>query len=86
MRSPISNTIAEISLQLIENTHPKQLLDTKSIIFYTRYVDDILMIYVIQCITSNIIHKYINQIHPNLQLNPIFKINNCINFLDLLII
>jgi hypothetical protein len=45
MGSPISNAIAEIFLQHIENTHLKQLLDTKNIIFYTRYVDDILMIY-----------------------------------------
>jgi len=45
MGSSISNTIAEIFLQHIENTHLKQLLDTKNIIFYTRYVDDILLIY-----------------------------------------
>jgi retron-type reverse transcriptase len=86
MGSPISNTIAEIFLQLLENTYLKQLLDTKSIIFYRRYVDDILMIYDIQCINSNIIHEYINQIHPNLQLNPIHKNDNSINFLPLLII
>ena len=57
MGSPISNTIAEIFLQHIENTHLKQLLDTKSIIFYTRYVDDIIMIYDTQCINSNTIHN-----------------------------
>jgi len=33
--SPISNTIAEIFLQQIENPHLKQLFNTKSIIFYT---------------------------------------------------
>jgi hypothetical protein len=73
MGSPISNTIAEIFLQLIENTHLKQLLDTNSIIFYTRYVDDILMIYDIQCINSNIIHEYINQIHTTFNLIPYKK-------------
>jgi len=66
MGSPISNTIAEIFLQHIENTHLIQLLDTKSIIFYTRYVDDIIMIYDTQCINSNTFHEYINQMHPNL--------------------
>jgi hypothetical protein len=76
MGFPISNTIAEIFLQHIENTHLKQLLDTKSIIFYTRYVDDIPMIYDTQCVNSNIIHEYMNQVHPNLQLNPTREDNN----------
>ena len=85
MGSPISNTIAEIFLQHIENTHLKQLLDTKSII-YTRYVDDIFMIYDTQCVKSNTIHEYINKVHPNLQLNHTHENNNCINFLGHLII
>jgi hypothetical protein len=44
MGSPISSTIAEIFLQHLEDIHIKQLLDTKNIIFYIRYVDDILII------------------------------------------
>jgi len=84
--SPISNTIAEIFLQHIENTCLVQLLDTKSIIFYSRYVDDIIMIYDTQCINSKTFQEYINQMHPNLQLNLTHEKNNCINFLDLLII
>jgi hypothetical protein len=44
MGSPVSNTIAEIFLQYIGDTYLKQLLDTKNIILYTRYVDDILLI------------------------------------------
>ena len=86
MGSPISNTIAEIFLQHIENTHLKQLLDTKNIVFYTRYVDDILLMYDTKCINPNTVHKYIKQIHPNIQRNPTHENNNCINFLDLLII
>jgi hypothetical protein len=86
MGSHISNTMAEIFLQHIENTHLKELLDTKNIIFCTRYVDDILLMYDTKCVNSNTIHKYIKQIHPNLQLNPTHENNNCINFLDLLII
>jgi len=42
--SPISSTIAEIFLQHMESTFMKQLFDTKNIAFYTRYVDDILLI------------------------------------------
>jgi hypothetical protein len=78
--------IVEIFLQHIENTLLKQLLDTKSIVFYTRYVDYILLTYDAKCINSNAIHKYTNQIRPNLQLNPTHENNNCINFLDPLII
>ena len=76
MGSPISDTIAEIFLQHIENTHLKKLLDTKSIIFCTRYVDDIPIIYDTQCVNSNTIHEYMNQVHPNLQLNPTHESNN----------
>jgi len=45
MGSPISGTMAGIFLQHIEKKHIKQLLDSKNIIFYTRYVDDIFIIY-----------------------------------------
>ena len=84
MGSPVSNTIAEIFLHYVEDTYLKQLFDTKNItILYTRYVDDILLIYDTKCINSNTIHEYINQIHPNLQFNPTHENNNCINFLDL---
>ena len=43
--SPISNTIAEIFLQNLKQLYLKQLLDANTIIVYTRYVDDILIIY-----------------------------------------
>jgi hypothetical protein len=45
MGSPISGTIAEIFLQKLERTHIKHLIDAKHLIFYTRYVDDILIVY-----------------------------------------
>jgi len=44
MGSPISSTMAEIFLQL-ENVIIKHLIDAKILSFYTRYVDDILLIY-----------------------------------------
>jgi hypothetical protein len=86
MGSPISNTITEVFLQTIENTHIKQLLDTTNILYYTKYVDDIFVIYDTRHIDNYTVHKYISQIHPNIQLNPTYEHNNQINFLDLLII
>jgi len=45
MGSPLSGTMAEIFLQHLENLHIKPLLDAKYIMFYSRYVDDIIIIY-----------------------------------------
>jgi predicted Co/Zn/Cd cation transporter (cation efflux family) len=77
---------AEIFVQYIENRHLKQLLDSKNIIFYTRYVDDIFIIYDTIRTTADSIHNYINNIHNCLQLNPTYENNTQINFLDLCII
>ena len=44
MGSPLSGNIAEIFLQHFEQSHLKQLLENKAILYYTRYVDDILII------------------------------------------
>jgi hypothetical protein len=69
MGSPISDTMAEIFLQHIENKHIKQALDTKNIILYTRFID-ILIIYDSTRMTADDIHKYINNIHDSLQFSP----------------
>ena len=42
MGSPISSTVAETYLQYLENIYVKHWLDSKEILFYKRYVDDIL--------------------------------------------
>jgi hypothetical protein len=86
MGSPISGTMAEIFLQYIENRHLKQLLDSKNIIFYTRYVDDIFITYDTTRITAGSIHNYNNSVHNCLQLNPTHENNTQMNFLDLCII
>jgi len=86
MGSPISNTIAEIFLQNLEQSYLKQLLDANNIIFYTRYVDDILIIYNITHIMPEIFNDQINKIHTNLHFTPTDEQNNTINFLDLLLI
>ena len=43
MGSPISGLIAEIFLQFYENLNIKHQLENKALIFYTRYVDGILI-------------------------------------------
>ena len=45
MGSPISSMIAEIYLQYLENVYIKRWLDSKEILFYMLYVDDILILY-----------------------------------------
>jgi hypothetical protein len=85
MGSPISSLIAEIFLQYYEDIHIKQLLDTKNIALYTRYVDDILIIYDTTEIQPHIINIYINHIHDNIKLDPKYETHNSINYLDLTI-
>jgi hypothetical protein len=45
MGSPISSTIAEIYLQYLENIYIKHWLDSKEILFYKFYIDDILILF-----------------------------------------
>jgi len=45
MGSPISSMMAGIYLQYIEETYIKQWLESKEIVYYKRYFDDILIIY-----------------------------------------
>jgi hypothetical protein len=84
MESPISGIIAEIILQHIENRHIKQLLDSKIITFYTRYVD-IFIIYDTNRTTTDEMQTYIDHIHKNIKLTPTFDDNTQINFLQILI-
>jgi hypothetical protein len=75
MGSPISSTIAEIFLQLPGYIRIKKFLDTKNIIFYTRYVDDILIICNTKRTHPNLINTYINQIHTDIKIStPLMKI------------
>ena len=83
MGSPISGTTAEIFLQKLENSFIKHLTDTRILSFYTRYVDDILLIYDSTRTSPDNILQYINTIHNNITLNPTMESANTINFLDL---
>jgi hypothetical protein len=53
-------------------------------LLYTRYLDDILIIYDATRIHPHTINAHINQIHDNIKLNPTYE-NKYINFLDLTI-
>jgi hypothetical protein len=69
MGSPISSIMAEIFLQHLEEQCIKQLLDSRNIIFYTRYVDDILIIYDSNKIQPKLFETHIHQIHSSIKLN-----------------
>ena len=81
MGSPISGTIAEIFLQNLEHSHIIPLLDSRQILFNTRYIDDMLIIYDTENINQDTLIQYTNSIHNNLQFNPTQEANDCINFL-----
>jgi hypothetical protein len=65
MVSPISGFTAEIYLQL-ENIYIKHCLDSKEIIIYKRYVDDILIVYDQRKIDEHIILHKINEVDKKL--------------------
>jgi hypothetical protein len=85
MGSPVSGLIAEIFLQYYKQLLVKNILDDNKILFYNRYVDDILIIYDTLYTNDSEIHKYLNNIHPSLQFKTTKENNNTISFLDLLI-
>ena len=70
MGSPLSGDIAEIFLQDREQTNIKHIMENKNITFYTRYVDNILIIYDSTHCSAADINTYMNAIHPNLKFTP----------------
>jgi hypothetical protein len=83
MGSPISGTMAEVFLQHLEEAIIKHLIDATILSFYTRYVDDIFLIYDSTRTNTDSILQYINTINNSIQLSPTLESNNNINFLDL---
>ena len=63
MASPISGTIAEIFLQHLEHIHSRPLIESKQTLFYTRYIDDIL-------IDQDYLIQHVSSMHTNLQFHP----------------
>jgi len=70
MGSPISSTMAKIFIQHLEESFIKHLLDSKSITFYARYVDDIFIICDSSHTNPNAITHYAKTIHNNIQIKP----------------
>jgi hypothetical protein len=85
MGSPISGIIAEIFLQNFEDKNIQHLLDAKNLAFYTRYVDDILIIYDMTKVSLHTINTYVNNIHSNIKLNPTHEQHGSIVYYYLLV-
>ena len=83
MGSPLPNDITEIFLQHHEQRLLKHLFEHKTIEYYTRYVDDIFIIYNTEHTNIETINHYIKSIHPNLTFTPTQENHNSISFLDL---
>ena len=73
MGSPLSSIVAEIFLQNYEDNYMKQFLETKNILYYTRYVDDIFIIYDETKTNAQIINTQINKIHNNMKFTPTYE-------------
>ena len=86
MGSPISGKIMEIFLQHLEHTHIRPLIGSKQILYFTRYIDDIFIIYDSDNTNQDKLAQHTNSMHNNLQFNPTQESNGYISFLDLTII
>ena len=83
MGSPISGTLAEIYLQLIEELHIKHWIENQEIVYYKRYVDDILIIFDQHRTNKTTITSFMNNINEQLDFKATREINKSVNYLDL---
>jgi hypothetical protein len=83
MGSPLSSTASELYLQYFEERIVKHWLEMKEIIYYRRYVDDIIPIFDQQKKDIHTINSHINNLHHNLDFTPTLEEHNTINYLDL---
>ena len=81
--SPLSRYLAEIYIQEIEETDVKQWLESKEIIYYERYVDDIFILYKESKTNEIQIFNKINKINKHLQTKLNTEKEEMIQFLDL---
>jgi hypothetical protein len=82
MRSPISGTLAEIYLQLIEELYIKHWIQSQEIVYYKRYADDILIIFDQHITNKTTITSVMNNINEQLDFKATREINKAINYLD----
>jgi hypothetical protein len=83
MGSPLSGIIAEIFIQHLEQQVLKHTLGNKDIMYYTRYVDDILIIHNQNRTTPQHIQEQFNKQHKALKFTITEENNKQIAFLDL---
>jgi hypothetical protein len=75
--------MAETYLQYLETTKIKHWLESREIVFYKRYVDDILIVYDQSKIDEQILLTHINKIDKNLQFKISTEENNTVQYLDI---
>jgi len=83
MGSPISSTMTEIYLQFLEETYIKLWLESKVIIYYKRYVDDILITFGQNITNEQTMLNQLNNIDEHLQFKVSSEENNPTNYLHL---
>jgi hypothetical protein len=79
----LSGTLAEIYLQLIEELHMKHWIENQEIVYYKRYVDDILIIFDQHTANETTITSFMNNINEQLDFKATREINKSVNYLDL---
>jgi hypothetical protein len=84
MGSPISGTLTEIYLQLVEERYIKHWIENLNIVYYKRYVDEIFIIFDTSRINEITINDSMKSIDEHLELK-ITETNNSINYLDMTI-
>lgn len=82
MGSPLSPLMADIFMDNFEN---KYLIHDRNILYYYRYVDDILICWTGTNRQLDLFLNKINNIHPKIKFKLELEQNNSINFLDLTI-
>jgi hypothetical protein len=83
MGSSISSTIAVIYLQHLEDRYVKHTIENREIIYYKRYVDDLLVIFDQTKTSVEAIQKTANNLDHNLQFKIATEENNMLSYLDL---
>ena len=83
MGSPLSPILSEIFLQHLEAAHIDNIKKQYNIIYYGRYVDDIIVIYDNPTDTGNEILSKFNGIHNNIKFTIEKEEQNSINYLDI---
>jgi hypothetical protein len=82
MGSPISSTLAEIYLQYLEEKCIKHCLKHKDIVYYKRYVDDLLIIYDQSRVKVDKILNSIYHVDDHLEFKIPKEVNNTLQYVD----